>query len=279
MMLAEGDEKISRLYKYRPDNEHTLDVLRDQQLYFSFPNARDLNDPFDCRIIFTLPRDHNGWKTLADKIDLPEDARQCCLGFLRSEQNRIEVTKWFEENYQFRGLMVYCLSEIRDNILMWSHYANAHRGICIGFETTIHQNSLCIRTNDPQLANHTDDSLRSFVPVSEVKYRREYPEPCDALRDQAADLVRFMETKGTDWKYEQERRVILPYAEINKRVIHYDKSALKEVILGFRITKGFKEEVIRIVKTEYEVKGHHVNIFQSERDDKEYKLNTRPLRI
>ena len=28
-------------------------------------------------------------------------------------------------------LRVFCVSEVNDNILMWSHYAQYHRGVCI----------------------------------------------------------------------------------------------------------------------------------------------------
>ena len=31
---------------------------------------------------------------------------------------------------------VFCLSERCDSILMWSHYADCHKGVCIGFDTT-----------------------------------------------------------------------------------------------------------------------------------------------
>ena len=38
------------LYKFRPDNENTLKLLREQRLHFSHPF--DFNDPFDCRPTF-----------------------------------------------------------------------------------------------------------------------------------------------------------------------------------------------------------------------------------
>lgn len=29
--------------------------------------------------------------------------------------------------------LVFCGSEVNNDILMWSHYANCHKGVCIGF--------------------------------------------------------------------------------------------------------------------------------------------------
>ena len=48
---------------------------------------------------------------------------------------------------------IYCLTPIPNNILMWSHYADNHKGICLEFDT----------------------SIRLFGTAREVDYRETYP--------------------------------------------------------------------------------------------------------
>ena len=32
-------------------------------------------------------------------------------------------------------MRVFCLSELDDSVLMWSHYADQHQGVVLGFDT------------------------------------------------------------------------------------------------------------------------------------------------
>ena len=45
-------EKPNYLYKYRPINRHTLNMIVYNEAYFSLPI--DFNDPFDCNIMPSL---------------------------------------------------------------------------------------------------------------------------------------------------------------------------------------------------------------------------------
>ncbi len=276
MALEEGDYKIHRLYKYRPANEHTLDILRNNELYFSF--AEEFNDPFDCRLKLVLPNNKEQWEAAVKKRCFPED-------FIREYMQGLEAINFdaekFIQLYQkstFSTITLYCFSEIKDNILMWSHYSNSHRGICIGFETIIDQDSLCIKTDDPTLNNHTNPMYHRFLPVNKVKYQIKLPEPYNFLVGDHKHLYEFFKTKSIDWQYEQERRIAMSYHEINKRLIRYDRSALKEVIFGCKTSREFKQQVIRLINDEYTSKGYNVDILQSSIDRNEYRLNINKLK-
>lgn len=275
--FEEGEHKINRLYKYRPDNRHTLDIIKHLEFYFSF--AEDFNDPFDSKVLVAnFSGDESQWNANAERYDIPEDLKSGALKALKSLKFDGEKIRELYEK-QKSGNIVYCMSEIRDNVLMWGHYTNCHRGVCLGFETSAHRNKQCIRMNDPKLEAFLEGTYSRFLPILKVKYQCDYPEPYDIFQGKTDDLIRFLLTKGKDWEYEQERRVILPYAEINTRVLHYDRSALKEVILGRNTTETFKSEIISLLMSEYIVKGCKVDIFQSELDDREYKLNIKQINI
>jgi len=58
-----------------------------------------------------------------------------------NEQVRLEtrvtpdnhIARLFEKKKQ--TTFVTCFSEVENNLLLWSHYADKHKGACIGFNT------------------------------------------------------------------------------------------------------------------------------------------------
>jgi hypothetical protein len=118
------------------------------------------------------------------------------------------------------------------------------------------------------------NGLLSFgrLPIFEVEYSNECPEPYKIFND-SRDLLTFLTTKAKSWEYEQEHRIILPYGETNTRIIKFDKSVLREVILGCTMQDKFKEQVLALIGNEYISKGYSVDVFQSRLSDSRYELN------
>jgi hypothetical protein len=276
MVLEDGDDNIRRLYKYRPDNEHTLDILRNNELYFSF--VEEFNDPFDCRVSVVLPTNKEQWETHVMEHHIDENLAGPVIKWLELINFDTEKIMQQYEKSNFHTITLYCLSEIRDNILMWSHYANSHCGICIGFETMIDQNSLCIKTDDVTLNNHINPIYHRTLPADKVKYQSKRPEPYDFLFSDHHHLYKFFNTKSIDWQYEKERRITMPYRDISKRMIRYEKSALKEVIFGCKASDEFKQQVMKLIKDEYSSKNYNVDILQCSIDRYEYHLNINELK-
>jgi hypothetical protein len=277
MALRPGNEIVNRLYKYRPDNEHTLQLLKCQDLYFSF--IQDFNDPFDCRVLVDCEGDENDWRSFAATLPISEEDNQRGIEYLTSIGFDAKTIKQQYDKQNFKTVVVYCLSEIRDNVLMWSHYANSHHGICIGFETAIQNNSVSIMTDDPDLNRHPDFAYHDFLPVSKVEYRNQYPQPYSIFKGETKDLIAFMTTKGKDWEYEKERRIIFAYKEIRQNIIKFKKPALKEVILGSSIRDSFKRQVLNLITKDYLANGYFVEVFESRLDDQRYKLNIEKIDI
>ena len=271
MALDESDHKIQRLYKYQPNNIHTLNILQNNEFYFSF--VEDFNDPFDCRVRLVLPTNREQWETHARDHNIPENLARIVIRFLETINYDTEKIMQEYEKSHFRTIIVYCLSEIRDNILMWSHYSNSHKGICIGFETVIDQNELCIRTDDPTLNGHINPVYHGVLSVDKVKYQTICPEPYIFVSSDHNHLSEFFKTKSIDWLYERERRIIMPYRDINKRLIRFDKSALKEVIFGCKTSSEFKQQIMKLIEDEYTSKAYTVDILQCSIDRNEYRVN------
>jgi hypothetical protein len=268
------DKRVTRLYKYRQDNDHTLQILKNQELYFSF--TRDFNDPFDCRIIIDCNgSDESKWRALAERQRIPEPLYQAALKGLRSVGFDANKIKQMYEKTDFKTYIIYCLSEIRNNILMWSHYAKSHHGICVGVEVAT-QDKLSFIKMDDCATNRLFS--RGFLPVTKVNYCDECPKPYKIF-DDPRHIFTFLETKGKSWEYEQEHRIILPYGEINKNIIRFHKSILKEVILGHNIQDKFKKQVLEIIANEYISNGYSVDVFQSRLSNSQYELNIEKIKV
>ena len=114
---------------------------------------------------------------------------------------------------------IYCLTPKGGNILMWSHYADNHRGICLEFSVA-------------------DNPL--FRTAKEVVYRKEYPHwvPCD-INDKPGLVMELILTKSCDWRYEEEYRLVSVeksalsnFLQLHGDLFRLPHGALKSVIMG-----------------------------------------------
>ena len=117
---------------------------------------------------------------------------------------------------------ILCLTEVRDSILMWSHYASGHRGIVVGIEIPSHWKLLQV------------DYRSDRVPIDMG---------VDPYNDNfLAKLIALTKVKSNHWTYEREWRAISELKILEKRVIetrtHYfakiPSELIKEVIVGLR---------------------------------------------
>lgn len=123
-----------------------------------------------------------------------------------------------------------CLSEDFSNPVMWSHYADRHRGICLGFE----------------------------VPEGETLWKVKYKKLHDVQRFargltplSSKDVKWLYATKHESWAYERERRMFLDLSEVVCEVVCGEElfftpfaplMTLKEVIVG---VDACKKEITR----------------------------------
>lgn len=169
-----------RAYKFI-DAQFGLKSLRERRLKIS--RIGDLNDPFEL---------------------LPYN--------LANKNHRQALQKSREKLAANRGLL--CFSTTWRDPVMWAHYSDKHRGICLGFEIPGNRD-ICKR----------------------VSYRMErLPFPATLT---LADADAMLFTKYSNWKYEQEMRMWakLDNAENELYFYDFDKTLrLVEVIVGARCT-------------------------------------------
>src|SRR5262249_46903341 len=104
--------------------------------------------------------------------------------------NRATISKRVIDDASTRFGML-CLSEKPDNILMWSHYSDGHRGMVIGLDTDLfREGGESFRVNYPE--NNERVEYKPFRSPGDSEFE--------------TYLKELPRTKGLNWAYEKEWR-------------------------------------------------------------------------
>lgn len=295
------------LYKYLQPKR--IDIIESERIRFTQPAA--FNDPFDTRPhILTLTDDKWLATYLEKNIESEEKLKEVSEESLEKEFSKYGATRkhpLFEFALQkMKGMMktqtpaffksifklqnpifknaifealndtigVLSLSKKPDNILMWGHYADSHKGFVIEFDET--HPFFDQRKKEGEIQGY----------VRKVNYLRKRPKI--TLYDSSLNndenmkiwIEQFIWFKNIDWEYEQEWRMIYTFKDKEDAVTKVDTDiflfplpidCVKSIILGCRMSEENKGRLRTILRNHS--KYHHIQIFQAVEDEKEFKIN------
>ena len=302
-------------YRFRALSELTLKELLYSEMYFASPE--ECNDPFDSKTFYTFSDDHNRWCKLIslalDNSKLTYNKEEfkrfadyycglCPLTF--DEVRSSQLLKDFIPNDVTEEIIKDVLSsEIPDIIklyspstryfvsfakdcsesLMWSHYADKHKGFCLIFRPINNRIKQFEFQKKHQIVRDTPNSFSvkmsyqmpeafDFVDIDYLKNVRQssafFHLPVavsgEAESDKQITAIRneqesHYKQKGINWSYEKESRLMLPppaswlfgkhigYTK-QERLFHYDPSHLVGIIYGARMTFDEKKRIHEILK-------------------------------
>jgi hypothetical protein len=148
---------------------------------------------------------------------------------------------------------VLCLSQKRDDILMWSHYANQHTGICLGFD----------REKWPLLQKH----------AKAMCYQDEYPLVNVLGPDPEKETQKLVFIKSAKWAYEAEWRVVRAAPGTQKYI--FPSEALAEIVFGYRIAP---QDRMMIIIMAYR-SSCEPTFWETVPSDDRYELEVKPLPV
>ena len=167
------------------------------------------------------------------------------LGLTDETDNlKLFATKYFPV---FQSAKSCCFSKVYDSALMWSHYADGHKGIVLSFDTFVNYWS------GEGFHEITYSSKRIGLP-SESTDANEY-------------TWNMLTHKSADWSYEQEYRMIK--MNMGQNVIPFDPHALKAIRLGLNIDEDKVKQILQIRDEKYK----DTKIYRARYNQKEYKLD------
>ncbi len=257
------EEHVIYRYKYLPYNEGALKALTEGTIKFTCP--LEFNDPFDCRPFYDttnidqVPRLRPGlFREAGNRMGLSPAKRIQKKGeFVARLRNRVKEGDFAKELISRVGVV--SLSKNALNILMWSHYADFHRGFVLEFRIPI--------MGSEQDISLTNERLLPFP----IKYRSERPhiEIGKELPDKIID--KLILTKSLDWEYEEEERVV--DHERGPGIHQYRRDEiLCSVIAGMDIKNKHHANLQSIVQ-ELTVKSElNLALFKAQEKKDEYKL-------
>ncbi|MBN1508979.1 MAG: DUF2971 domain-containing protein [Sedimentisphaerales bacterium] len=221
------------LYRYYAFSEWTSRIFQDNRLYFQ--SANGFNDPFDSVVPLTFAgsrrqreRYFDQWRPRhganLSRYELLSLRKRFADGLLGG----VYVDGMTRKLLDIRGRIgVYCMTEKKDHILMWSHYAGQHTGFCLEFQT-----------NDPLFSNVHPVSYSSTLPCVNLLT----PDWNEVTGAYAKALL----TKAKEWTYEHEWRIIDIANGVGVR--SFSPATLHGVILGCRIRDKDKRQVVKWCK-------------------------------
>lgn len=140
------------------------------------------------------------------------------------------------------GLRIACFSATPASTLMWSHYADQHRGVVVGFHTD--QLSLG-KISAPKPVRYQDDLPRIWTEEEHAKSVVYGIDPT-ITREQGEPLVL---AKHTAWRYEQEWRIVMQAAsdELGELAdIEFPHDALESITFGLRTDASRARELFAL---------------------------------
>lgn len=162
------------------------------------------------------------------------------LGNLR-EKFRGQYFQWWQKKIPY--LRVFCVSEVKDSILMWSHYADYHKGVVFKLKVLPDKDiTLCdagrvIYDKNPFMLFTTQEWIDDFIGIDELNPKK--------LGD------KYMYHKNKIWDYEKEWRVRIEVTEKAKQeFIDFDvyPEEIEAVYFGCRTVDKNRTEIIKLAR-------------------------------
>lgn len=238
--------KSQLLFKYRKFDKGCLELLLNRELWFASPDT--LNDPFEAE----------------SSIDEVLKAVWACKPMPTEKRNAFEDML----RRQLSSTGICSFSKARKNQLMWSHYADEHKGVCIGFKE--HK----IRPEGSNIYP-IDVTYQAKYPFKEIIKRINYFERIrerNKLGDIAGDiLLSILGTKYTSWKYERERRLV----SYRSFAYKFEPEAVNSIAFGLRMPERDRVSLRKLLSG---AEWNHVKWYQSRKSATKYALEFEHLK-
>jgi hypothetical protein len=303
------------LYRYRSCNENNFNVVEENKFLLTKPTL--FNDPYDSLLFINRQKIINDLtqnqefdiveklqndskfkeeqiklfgKDFVERYSILEPFKNSKEKEVYSKASDKIFTKFVDELIQEslkamkQSSLVACLSENHKSILMWSHYADNHKGFVLNYDF---KSRYAIETGITGL-KATDFANKKLFPVrySEERFDATYYAEFHFLDNYFKSIglklnqpffdklfyYKILLFKSTDWKYEKEWRIIkqtnIDYNDKKPDIEFIENIRPTEILLGSKIEEKNKTRLLKIAEEK------NIPIFQMKLEpySKEYRL-------
>lgn len=285
----------TKLFKYREFSEYSLDNLKNNTLWCA--SANGFNDPYDTSIYFEYSKEvlerqliysieeqaKDGQFKFLTEVEinkLKQSAKPTrCLAHLMHQKMEGKLSE--EQFFQFlssntkknveqmvtefnrvlkAGYKVCSLSERKDSMLMWSHYAKEHSGFAMEYDfSELPNENILTRMLWPVIY---DDKL---FDASEF-----FEHGLDGgLSNNMLGVIASIH-KALDWAYEQEWRLIM-LSNANEPSFNQSSPKVKAIYIGALALPDSEKELIKIGK------GKGIPVYKMELSHQKFQMDFKPV--
>lgn len=230
----------SSFYKYCPvyqdkclDEEYSVINLLADQVKFS--TRRDFNDLFDSKVNLIKPTKKE-LKRISGKLKTAQRIEFKDKFYDKDWEAKVAIVEQTVEQV-FDDYLYYCVTTKNDSNLMWSHYANSHKGFCIEWDSDkIKAEQVTYQSNIPNFK--LIDLIEHHIGITDGT-------------EVGNAIWQALRTKLIEWKYESEYRFQMSNAmeqlivrkEPDFALVKYQPNWIKSIIWGCRTTEKTKKYI------------------------------------
>lgn len=235
-----------KLYKYRSFNTYSLRLLSEAEIHYA--NPKSFNDPLDCDPTVQIDTDRASIERLCFQMLIAKHGKEEAEKVMGNHQYMSteygdyktdpEVEKYYMRllGLEIKGLVddemalwgVLSLAERWDCPLMWSHYADQHRGLCIEYDLT---DNVCSHIKP------VDYKRPRSIKITELIQWKLHK---SAEAEQTV-LDTYFFAKSPEWRYEKEWRDIHPSKGVNHAPFR-----ISGVYFGLRCDPAVQTSIVKL---------------------------------
>lgn len=226
------DEKYVTLYQFRNTRTYTLSNLKNNEITLVDPRIQN------------------------DIVDSPIFSWLDALSF--HNHQHLKHFEAYKASYNYIRSASFCIDSADGkavkNTLMWAHYANCHKGICVEY---------CL--NDKDFSSNSL-SYATVIRLMRIKYVD--PRKKEDILDFTNENIKLnfraaLATKSIDWKYEHEVRLIAYTPTDESKYVQCTletPNPIKAIYFGVKCSTQRKNAVRKIFENRPEVKFFQMQI-------------------
>jgi hypothetical protein len=239
--------------------ERVRQMVVDHTLYFA--SARSFNDPFDLNPVFSLRASavdqRADYRRLSHKYDpeLSESEREKEANTVMATSlapdtvdSTAQAIQFHYRQYILDGIGTFCLSAKNADLLMWAHYGDSHRGVCLQFDAEVSVMA------EAQAVKY----VPKRVPLNRYAHAREEM------------MTNALLTKSDHWAYEEEWRAL---RSGSPGPVKIDPGCLTGIVIGGLASA----KTIAAVRDMARQRGTPIALYHAVTSTTEYEIRIEPL--
>jgi hypothetical protein len=169
------------------------------------------------------------------------------------------------------NLLITCFSKIPDSMLMWSHYADNSKGVCLEYENEDYL--------DVQYSNKRGKFIISKVMYKILWYYHSREKEQKSEKEMTSFLIAITPflTKSNVWSYEEEVRAI--YSKNSMQIIEKDGQFFYKMKRLISITLGYRVSEIEKCKFIEFSQKHKIRLYQMELSHETFDLIRKEIEL